>query len=120
MLVATAMVLVIIYFLYKKYVKDKALAESDDKMVGWEKASAHKFYVDELYDMVFTKPIAWLSSFGHKVIDNMIVDGIVNLVGKTVTEGSKVVRLIQSGNVEFYLFGMVTGIILILLFNFLI
>ncbi|HLP14385.1 MAG TPA: NADH-quinone oxidoreductase subunit L [Flavobacteriales bacterium] len=120
MLGATIMVAAIIYFLHKKYVKDKALAEADDKMVGWEKASANKFWVDELYDMLFVKPIAWLSSFAHNVMDNMIVDGIVRLAGKTVTEGSKVVRLVQSGNIEFYLFGMVAGIILILLFNFLI
>jgi hypothetical protein len=48
------------------------------------------------------------------------VDGAVNTVGKSVTEGSKLFRLMQNGNVEFYLFGMVAGIVLILLFNFLI
>ncbi|HYG53039.1 MAG TPA: proton-conducting transporter membrane subunit, partial [Flavobacteriales bacterium] len=120
MSLAIGVVLVVIYFLHKKYVKENALAETDDKLKGWQKASANKFWVDELYDFLFTRPIAWLSKIGHTMVDNQLVDGIVTLVGKTVTEGDKVVRLVQNGNIEFYLFGMVTGIILILLFNFLI
>lgn len=118
--VATLVVVAVFYLCYKAYVVKAIVPVADDKLKGWEKASANKFYVDEVYDWVFVKPIAILSSVGHRVIDNQLVDGAVNLVGKSVTEGSKLFRLVQNGNVEFYLFGMVAGIILILLFNFLI
>lgn len=120
MAVATGVVLFVLYISYKAYVTNNKQAETDAELKGWAKWANNKFYVDELYDTVFVKPIAFLSKIGHSVIECQLVDGIVTLVGKSVTEGSKVVRLIQSGNVEFYLFGMVFGIILILLFNFLI
>lgn len=117
---ATLVVFAVIYVCYQAYVVKGNVPVADDKLKGWEKVSANKFYVDELYDWVFVKPIAILSNFFHTVIDNQIVDGIVSLTGKTVAEGSKLFRLVQNGNIELYLFGMVTGIVLILLFNFLI
>lgn len=116
---AVTMVGIIIYICYNNYVVKGSLPENDDsKVKGWEKVAANKFYVDELYNMIFVKPIAAISKILHTVIDNQVIDAVVNLTGKGVTEGSKVLRLLQSGNVEFYLFGMVAGIILILLFNF--
>lgn len=118
--IATAVVFIVLYACYKAYVEKATVPVADDKLKGWEKSAANKFYVDELYDWVFVKPIAVISKIGHSIVDNQLIDGTVNLIGKTVTEGSKVVRQIQSGNIEFYLFGMVAGIILILLFNFLI
>ncbi len=116
--IATAVVLTVIYFCYKAYVIQESLPVSDEKLQGWEKSAARKFYVDELYHYVILKPIEIASKVGHSVIDNQIIDGTVNLIGKSVTEGSKIVRMLQNGNIEFYLFGMVAGIILILLFNF--
>lgn len=118
--IATIVVFTVLTVCYKTYVTKASIPVADDKLKGWEKASADKFYVDELYDMVFVKPITWISKAAYRVIDNQVVDGAVTLVGKTVQQGSNLFRLVQSGNVEFYLFGMVAGIILILLFNFLI
>jgi NADH-quinone oxidoreductase subunit L len=120
MAIAVGVVLTILFFCYKAYVVKNSQPVADDKLVGWEKSAANKFYVDELYDMVIVKPLSLFSKFAHTVIDNRLVDGTVKLVGKTVTEGGKVVRQLQSGNIEFYLFGMVAGLILILLFNFLV
>jgi NADH-quinone oxidoreductase subunit L len=45
------------------------------------------------------------------------VDGSVNAVGKGVVWGGRTLRLVQSGNIGFYIFIMVAGIIAIFVFN---
>jgi NADH-quinone oxidoreductase subunit L len=49
------------------------------------------------------------------VVDKMGIDGIVNGLGKGTVEASKGLRLLQTGNVGFYIFMMVLGIISILM-----
>jgi len=65
------------------------------------------------------KPLDALSTFFYKIIDNKIVDGIVNGLGWSTSEASKGLRLVQSGNVGFYIFMMVVGIISLLLYTYL-
>ena len=79
----------------------------------------HKFYVDELYDMIVRKPLDALSTFFYKVVEQLGIDGFVNGLGKGTIETSKGLRLLQTGNVGFYIFMMVLGIIGILVYNFL-
>lgn len=47
----------------------------------------------------------------------MGIDGIVNGFGKGSIEASKGFRLLQSGNVGFYIFMMVGGIIALLVYS---
>ncbi len=77
----------------------------------------HKFYIDELYDLVIRKPLDVASKFFYKVIDLKIIDGIVNSLGKVSIESSKGVRLLQTGNVGFYIFVMVIGIIAMIAYS---
>jgi len=51
------------------------------------------------------------------VVDLLAIDGIVNGLGKLSVKSSKGLRLLQSGNVGFYIFMMVAGIIAILIFS---
>ena len=62
------------------------------------------------------KPLDALSVFFYKVVDRMGIDGIVNGLGKGAIESSKGLRLLQTGNVGFYIFMMVVGIISILMY----
>ena len=78
--------------------------------------SYHKFYIDELYDTIIRKPLDALSVFFYKVIDRLGIDGIVNGLGKGTIEASKGLRLLQTGNVGFYIFMMVVGIISVLMY----
>jgi NADH-quinone oxidoreductase subunit L len=80
----------------------------------------HKFYVDELYDKVIVKPVFWLSRFLHQTVENRIIDRVVNGVGLLVVRTGNTVRYIQSGNIGFYMFVMIIGILFILFFNILI
>jgi NADH-quinone oxidoreductase subunit L len=120
MAVSVAGVLVAIGIAYVKYVKQNHVPVADEgKRTALAKLSYHKFYIDELYDAVIRKPLDALSVFFYRVFDRKIIDGLVNGLGWSTSEASKGVRLLQSGNVGFYIFMMVAGIISMLLYTYL-
>jgi NADH-quinone oxidoreductase subunit L len=78
---------------------------------------SHKYYIDELYDTLFVKPILSLSKGFHAVIEKKIIDKLVDGVGALVIRAGNTIRYLQTGHVGFYVFMMVAGIIAILFFN---
>lgn len=111
-----AAVLALIYA-YFKYIKNAHVPVSDaEERPALIDVSYHKFYIDELYDAVIRKPLDALSVFFYKVIDGLGIDGFVNGLGKGSIEASKGLRLLQTGNVGFYIFMMVLGIISVLMY----
>ncbi|MDF2431581.1 MAG: NADH-quinone oxidoreductase subunit [Mucilaginibacter sp.] len=109
-------VLALIYA-YVKYIKNAHIPVSDaEERPALVDLSYHKFYIDELYDIVIRKPLDALSVFFYKVIDQLGIDGFVNGLGKGSIEASKGLRLLQTGNVGFYIFMMVVGIISVLMY----
>ena len=103
-----------------KYVKQNHIPLPDEgKRSALANLSYQKFYIDEIYDLLIRRPLDALSTFFYKIIDNKIVDGIVNGLGWSTSEASKGLRLVQSGNVGFYLLMMVVGIISLLLYTYL-
>ncbi len=79
----------------------------------------NKYYIDELYQAVFVRPLQAFGRLFQKFIDNALIDGIIGGVNKGVILGSQTARLMQTGSTGFYVFAMVFGIIAILLFNLL-
>lgn len=113
-------VLISIAVAYGKYVKQNHIPVSDEaKRPALASLSYHKFYVDEIYDAVIRKPLDVISGFFYKIVDSKMVDGIVNGFGWSTSEASKGLRLLQTGNVGFYIFMMVVGIISLLLYTYL-
>lgn len=120
MAVSVAAAVIAILLAYSKYVKKAVVPVADDApRTALEKVSYNKFYLDEIYDTVVRKPLDSLSTFFYKVIDNKVVDGLVNCLGWTATEGSKGLRLLQSGNVGYYILMMVIGIVALMLYTYL-
>ena len=105
---------------YWIYVKKADLPREDAALKGWNRWVANKFYVDEFYDAVVVRPLEKGASWLHRIVDGRIIDGFVNAVGALPSRISRFARLLQNGNIAFYLFGMVLGIILILILNFVI
>lgn len=85
---------------------------------GLAKTLENKWYVDELYDAVIVNPLQKLSGLLDRFAERMGIDGLVNGVGKTVRWGSDRVRLLQSGQVGFYIFVMVIGMTLLFAISF--
>ena len=92
----------------------KSVPAEDAEISGIQKVIYHKFYIDELYDMLFVKPIAFLSNFFFQVIDFLVIDLFVEGLGRFVKYASSEFRRAQTGNVGIYLFCMVAAIVVIL------
>ncbi|MEZ5045521.1 MAG: NADH-quinone oxidoreductase subunit L [Chitinophagaceae bacterium] len=86
-------------------------AESNAK--GIQKLFADKWYFDELYNQIISKPLIKLSAWSNQFIEKLGIDGLVNGVGKTIVQGSTKFRLLQNGIVGFYLFMIVLGVIIL-------
>lgn len=118
MAVSVAGALGAMLFAYLRYVKNGDLPVSDRMERGTlARLSYNKYYIDEIYSSIITRPLGSLSAFFYKIVDRKIIDGAVNNLGKSAIEGSKGFRLLQSGMVGFYIFMMVSGIIALLIYS---
>ncbi|AYL93973.1 NADH-quinone oxidoreductase subunit L [Mucilaginibacter celer] len=105
-------------YAYMKYAKNGSVPVADsEERPALTSISYHKFYLDELYDLIIRKPLDWLSTFFYNIVERLGIDGLVNGIGKGTLETSKGLRLLQTGNVGFYIFVMVLGIIAVLLYS---
>jgi NADH-quinone oxidoreductase subunit L len=68
---------------------------------------------------VIIKPLGLLSRFFEDVIEKSGIDKLVNGVGRAVHWGSQQARLLQSGQVGFYIFAMVIGMVFLFVICFL-
>lgn len=113
-------VLIMVALAFNKYVKRQQLPEEGESARSFlANLSYNKFYVDELYDCIIVRPINWLSAFFGNVVDQRGIDGVVNGAGKATFDTGKVLRLLQNGNVGFYLLMMVIGVIAIFIYGLL-
>ncbi len=117
-IVSVVLLLLIIGLTYKYYVSDKKQPESSEAEMGvFGKLIYNKYYIDELYAAAITRPLDALSAFSYKYIETGFIDKIVNSTGATLNAVSGRLRLVQTGNIGGYIFSMVIGIILLLLFT---
>lgn len=98
------------------YVGQVLPAQNDSQLKRWQLLIAQKYRVDELYESAIRKPLDGLAR-GFRWVDEKILDELVNGVGGVVAWSGSQVRRLQTGNIGFYIFGMVIGIILILFFG---
>ncbi len=68
-----------------------------------------KYYVDELYDLLFVKPIYHLSLWLARIFDPRVIDGGVNGVATLVTGWARGMRRVQTGFVMNYALAVVLG-----------
>ncbi len=102
---------------YMVYIVKKKIPNEDSQIRGISKLIYNKYYIDELYNGLFVKPISSLSNIFHSTFEKLI-DGGVNGTGMLVTKSGNLLRRIQTGEIGYYLFYMVFGIGLVLLLNY--
>ena len=89
---------------YKKYANfDVTKPEEEVGLIG------NKFYIDELYDVVFVKTLKKLSTFFDKVIDDKIIDAFIMNSSSSFVNIGKKVAMLQNANVRFYAAFMLLG-----------
>lgn len=100
------------------YVNKGKLPVAEESYTGWEKLSAKKLYVDELYNALFVRTVEGLGR-GGKMFDTNVLDKVVDFVGEGAEESGKSMKKLQNGNVENYVLVMSVAIGIILIVNFL-
>jgi len=114
MVVSTAIAIAGIYLAYQMYIKKpempKKLAERFSLIY---KLLLNKYYVDEIYDVLFVNPTKKISVQLWKCVDVKMIDGSVNGIARLVGWFSNVLRLLQTGYIRNYAFYIVAGCIFI-------
>lgn len=73
----------------------------------------HKYYVDELYDLAFVRPIKFTAWLIGRFFDQDIVDGAVDGTGKVIRWSSGWMRSLQTGYARNYALGILFGAVLV-------
>ncbi|MBQ0152009.1 MAG: NADH-quinone oxidoreductase subunit L, partial [Chryseobacterium sp.] len=112
-----AMFFAVWFIVRNTYVNKKKSALPEASYTGWEKLSAKKLYVDELYNALIVKTVEGLGR-GGKMFDKGVLDRIVNFVGEGAEDSGKSMKRLQNGNVETYVLMMSLAVGIILIVNF--
>lgn len=81
---------------------------------GMYRASLNKYYIDDIYGLVFARGGVLLSN-ALWWFDAKVIDGAVNGAGWVATTVGGGLRRIQTGRVENYGLGMAAGLVIVLL-----
>jgi len=111
MIVAVAVCLTVMLVTYYLYAYKGNVPKTNRQLSGWEKLSNRKLYIDELYNTLFVYPIEWLSEKGYWFFEVAILNGVVFGIARGFQTMGEMVRKWQSGQVNWYVFWMVSGII---------
>jgi len=108
---------IVIWFAYQTFVKKGLVPAGDEKpMPSFGRLVYNKFYIDEIYATLFEKPFGYLSDFFFNKVENTVLDPVVDGVGTATSRLGTLVRRLQPGNMSFYLFAMVAGILVFIVF----
>ena len=77
----------------------------------------NKFYVDEMYHMIFVKPFYWLSEKGVLRLEKRAIEPALRSPGRASQRAGQALRWVQSGSVNVYVAAMAMGVIAILVFG---
>lgn len=116
MAVSVLVALAGIYFAYQMYLAKAGAADRvAARLSGLYNLLKRKYYVDEIYDALFVRPLLWLSeNFFWKIFDVKIIDGTVNGSAKFFGGVASVLRRWQTGIVQNYAVTLVLGVVVIL------
>jgi NADH-quinone oxidoreductase subunit L len=109
--VATLIAIIGIGIAWIFYIQVPALAgQFAESMRALYNVLRRKYYIDELYNLIVTRPLFFISTYVlHRGVDVMVIDGIVDGLGLGVEESGEAVRKVESGNVQDYAFVYLLG-----------
>jgi NADH-quinone oxidoreductase subunit L len=95
---------------YLFYVKNPSLPKrTAEKWKGLYKLVFNKYYVDELYEILFIKSLKNLGTGLWRGFDDFVIDGTINGIAYLIGWVSAALRKMQTGLVQNYAFSMVVG-----------
>ncbi len=111
---SVAIALVALLIAIGKYSKQA----DDEPQTALGKFLYNKWLVDELYEKAIVQPLNRFAGFLKEVVEKNVIDGVVNGTGKLVQYGARQTRLMQSGQVGYYILFMVLSIVLLFIIWF--
>ncbi len=75
-----------------------------------------RFRIDELYDALFVRPFEALARGLWKIVDVLVIDGILNASAFLVELTGDLLRFLQTGNVRNYALTFFLGVVALMLF----
>ncbi|MDX9857231.1 MAG: NADH-quinone oxidoreductase subunit L [candidate division Zixibacteria bacterium] len=81
------------------------------RLSGLKTTLANKYYVDEIYGATVVRPLVNGSLFLWKVVDVVIIDGLINGLAVVGRDASELLRFTQGGRVRSYATIFVVGVV---------
>jgi NADH-quinone oxidoreductase subunit L len=100
---------------YLFYIKNPALPEKlRNSFKGTYTLIFNKYYVDEIYEFIFVKGFKNMGTLLWQKFDVLVLDGIVNGVGKVIDGVGGIVRKLETGYIQNYAVGILIGVVVML------
>ena len=117
MAISVVIALIGIGFAYLFYVKNPALPKMlAERWKGLYKLVFNKYYIDELYEILFINSLKNLGKGLWRGFDDFVIDGLINGVAYLIGVISGGLRKIQTGAVQNYAFSMILGGIVLVVY----
>jgi NADH-quinone oxidoreductase subunit L len=105
-----------IYLAYRSYYR---AGKVPDHLSSWAaglpyRLTLNKYYIDEIYDSLLVRPFTACATWFSDTFDVTVIDQGINGIAARVRASSLFWRQLQTGNVQHYLLGFLTGTLLIL------
>ena len=111
MIAASALTIGILLWAYNTYAKQLKTALPDSALKGWQKLSASKLYLDEIYNFLFVKPVDKLATSGYKYFEVAILLRSLRIFPRAFGFMGSTVSKFQQGFIGSYIFWMLIGLI---------
>ena len=115
MAISTALVLLTIWYAWTLFCKKTTLDGEPADMPFLKRLIARRWMLDELYAWLFEKPFGWISKHFFSIGEEKIAVPLTAGSGKAALGFGEWLRKVQTGNASFYLFGMMVGVVVLLI-----
>jgi NADH-quinone oxidoreductase subunit L len=114
LMVLSILVAFIGIYLAKKWYLDKSETPASLSKTGFHNLLYNKYWVDQIYDTVISKPLVKASEINSKYVDTGIIDGFYRGLATFFYFVGSVTRRMQTGALHDYLVFMAGGLVLVL------
>jgi len=100
-----------IFIAYKLFANGSEDGVKEAKI--WKKVIFNKFYIDELYEMIFVNSLLSISRFFNYIIDTKIINGSIDFILFSYFKSANLFSLLQNGKVRYYSLHILIGMSLV-------
>ena len=114
---SVAIAIVALALAYFRFVKNGSTPKEDSEMEGLEKVVYNKYYLDEIYESIFTNPMRKLSAFFYNTVERKGIGRLTFGTGNIANTASGLVSKMQTGSTGTYLFIMCSCIAVVVMLS---